>query len=405
LAQQLTQAQIAKMQAAQQAANDTFMQLSYEQPILANAQNGTNYAPGGNPLNFDVPIVPGAFLTRLTIRHRLTVNYTPAGSGAYENLTAAGEYAVFQNVEVRFGNRQIEVHPYVAKVLAQLAGYNRTDTNRPLGNVNNDIQAMLYTNPTVNSGDNEWTFDVDIPLTLLHPMSVNGILPISGSGTRVQVSLQPTASFVGKDPLLNVIDTNGSVTVSGTVEVIAWYRDWQSMTTRQALAPSLAGLSTVQVIKPQSINPLSAGTPNFKRITNPYPFVKLIHIVIDGQQSGKFVSDASNIQLYEIDKAENTSSAFIKYDATNGGMQNYYKRVRELYGQDLDSGVIVFDATAMNTANPSNRNGRAFLDLTPNGYPAARVGFQVGQVGTGTYGTPRVETWGVIINPMGIQAV
>ena len=403
MAQQLTQAQIAKMREAQKQANDAFMQLSYETPILANAQNGTSYTVGGNPLNFDIPIVPGAFLVGLTIRHDLTVNYTAAATSPYVNLTAAGETAAFQNVEVRFGNKQIEVHPYVAKVLARLAGYNRADTNTPVGAQNADVQSMLYTSPTTAAGNNEWKFDVDIPLTLLHPMSVNGILPISGSGTRVQVSLQPTAAFVGQDPLLNAIDTNGTVTVSGTVTLIAWYRDWQSMATRTSLAPSLAGLSTVQVIKPQSINNLTSGSTNFQRITNPYPFVKLVSIVIDGQQSGKFVSNASNIQNYEIDKAENTSSVFVKYDATNGGIQNYYKGVRGTYAQDLDSGVLVFDATAKNTANPSNRNGRAYLNLTPQGYPAARLGFQVGAVGNKC--TPRVETWGVIINPMGIQAV
>lgn len=393
----------AKAKQQQQQQNDMFMQLSYETPILADAQNGNTYQVGGNPLNFNVPIVPGAYLTRLTIRQTLTVNYTPAADSPEATLTAAGELASFQNVVVQFGNKQIEVHPYVAKVLADLAGYNRNETNMPVGLSNPDIQSMLYTSPVLNTGNNTWQYDVDIPLTLLHPMSVNGILPISGTGTRVQISLQPTASFVGSDPLQNVIDTNGTVTVTGTVQVVAWYRDWQSMATRTSLSPNLTGMSTVQVIKPQSISPLTAGTPNYMRLTNPYPFVKIINLVIDGQQSSKFVSSASNIELYEIDKAENTSSAFVKYDSTNGGIQNLYKEYRRRYGRDFDSGVVFFDSTSQNTANASNQNGRAYLNLTPNGYPAARQGFQVGQVGTVC--TPRVETWGVIINPLGIQAV
>lgn len=404
-----TTAQNAKQQAAikaQQQANRDFMELGIEIPIYANAQNGTNYVVGGNPMNFDVPIIPGAYVHKLTIRHNLDVNYTPAGTSPEANLTAAGETAAFSNVEVRFGNKQAEIHPYIARQLAKMAGSLAAPTGMEFGTQNADIQSQLYTSPTLASGANTWQYDVDIPLNLLHPMSVNGILPISGSGTRVQISLTPTAAFAvdGADPLQNCIDTNGTVAVSGTVQVIAWYRDWQSFATRNQLAPSLAGMSTVQVIKPQSIQPLTSGTMNFKRLTNPYPFVKFVSLVIDGLQSSKF-SSASNIQAFEIDKAENTSSVFVKYDNTNGGMANYYKQIRQRYKQDFDEGVLCFDASTTNVANPSNLNGRAFLNLTPKGYPAARLGYTVGQVGTGSNGTPRVETWAVIINPMGIQAV
>lgn len=385
--------------------NGDFMNLTYEQAVKADAQNGNQYSIGGQQINYDVPIIPGAWLTKLTARLNLNVNYTPNATTPNASLTAAGIYAVLQNIEVRFGNKQIEVHPYIMKTLAEIRGYNRTNTNNTLGQQNSDIQALLATSPTLNSGDNTWKIDIDIPLNILHPMSVNGLLPISGTGTRVQVFLTPASQFVGKDPLYNVVDSNGTFSVSGTVDCIAWYRDWQSTTTRNPLGPDLTQLSTVQIIKPQQLNPMTAGTPMFKRITNPYPFVKLISVVIDGQQSGKFVSDANNIQLYEVDKAENTSSLFYKYDATNGGIQNYYKRVREQYGQDFDSGVLFFDATGSNTANASNQDGGAYLDLTASGYPAARLGFQLGAVSSANQITPRVETWGVILNPLGIQAV
>lgn len=387
---------------AQAQMNSDFMRYSYLQAVKSDAQNGNQYSIGGNTLNYDIPIISAAWLQKLTIRIALTMTYTPNATSPYINLTAAGIYALFQNIRVSFGNDQVNVHPYIAKVLAQLTGYNRTASNTTLGNSNTDIQAMLATSPTVNSGANTWNIDIDLPLNLLHPMSVQGLLPIGGTGTRVQVFLQPTASAVGKDPLLNVVDTNGTVSFSGTADVYAWYRDFHSVATLQPLQPNIAGLSTVQVIKPSAINPLTAGSSVFKRITNPYPFIRLISLVIDGQQSGKFVSNASNITNYEIDQAENTSSVFYKYDVTNGGLANYYKQTREKYGQDFDSGVLIFDSTGTNTANASNQDGSSYLNLTSNGYPAARLGFQVGMVGN--LCTPRVETWGVILNPMGIQA-
>lgn len=401
-----TQQQIDAALAAQAQQNLAFMRYSYESFVEANAQNGTAYAIGGPSLNFDVPITPGAYLTRLIIRPHLTVTYTPDATPTF-NMTAAGLFALFSNMTLTFGNKQMELPPYIADVLNKMTGYNRQGSNGSFGDSNPDIQGMLAKNFTLSAGANDVLFDIDLPLNMLHPLSVNGILPISGTGTRVQLRLDPAINWIGKDPLQNVCDTNGTIAVTGNVEVICVYRDWQSTATRQQLIPNLGGLSTVQVIKPQNISPLTAGTMNFRRITNPYPFLKLINIVIDGQQSGKFVSSASNIVGYEVDKAENTSSAFYRYDPTNGSMSNYYKAVREVYGQDFDSGLLFFDAIGRNTANSSNQDGAAYLDLTANNYPAARQGFQVNTVGNpaATQITPRVETWGIILNPVGIQAV
>lgn len=178
------------------------------------------------------------------------------------------------------------------------------------------------------------------------------------------------------------------------------------MYTRQGIAPNLAGVPTVQVIQPQQINPLTAGTMIYQRINNPYEFARLQFLVIDGQSAGTFCS-ASNIQAFEVDRAENNSSVLRKYDSTNGGMANYYKDVRQVLEQDMDDGYLFFDAMLQNTDNPSNRNGDAYLNLTggmgnvPQGFPAARYGVQVGTVGTVC--TPRVIVYGTIINRAGIQ--
>jgi hypothetical protein len=139
-------------------------------------------------------------------------------------------------------------------------------------------------------------------------------------------------------------------------------------------------------------------------LSNPYPLVRYAIILIDGQSSSTFCS-ATNINGYELDQAENTNSAFFRYDQTTGGMSRYYSQVRRTFGQDMPEGVLVFDAPTMNQGNPSNMGGNNFLNLTSAGYPAARWGVNVGTVATGNGITPRAVMYATIINPSGISLV
>lgn len=389
----------AAQRAAQQAAqNAAFMGLSYERPEAAFAQNGTVYK-SGQALNFDAPVIPGGYLTRLVLTVALNVNYTANGTAPYANLTAAGIWAALQQINVKFGETQITVHPYFEYIFSLMRGFNRPDTTRVVGNQVADIQNLLYTSPTINAGDNAWTFDIEVPLNSVHPASVNGLLPIGQTGTKVQIQAVPTTEFVGTDPLSSVIDTNGTVVVTGNVTVSCMVRDFHSMATLRQVGPDLSGLATVQTIKPQEINPLTAGSYQFKTITNPYPLVRFAALVIDGQSSGTFCA-ASNINGFELDQAENTNSAFFRYDDTTGGIKRYYSEIRRRFGQDMPEGALVFDAPTQNVANPSGLGGNAFLDLTSAGYPAARYGVKVNAVGAVC--TPRVVMYASILNPQGI---
>jgi hypothetical protein len=398
----LTPAQQAaqKKLAEQKAMNTAFMRYSYEQPIPANAQNGNAY---GQTLNFDVPIVAGAFLSRLRVKQTLSVDYTEAATSPTATLNACGQEGAHKEISVTFGNKQITVHPYfVSKVFNRARGRQNLNFGQVLAHESSSVQGQLYSSPTLNAGSNTWTTYYDLPMTLIHPLSVYGLLPISGSGTRVQVQMVPVAQFVGPDPLENVVNTNGTITVTGTITVVAYYRDNVSMSMINNVQPDLTGLPTAQIIKPQEINPLTGGSMVFKRLSNPYPFVKLASVVIDGNSSATFCS-ATNITGYEIDKAENSSSAFVRYDQTTGGMVNYFADVRERYLQDFDDGVIVWDAPSQNTPDSTLQEGDAYLNLTQNGYPAARLGFQVGDVSTANNITPRVVTYGIILNSQGIK--
>jgi hypothetical protein len=185
------------------------------------------------------------------------------------------------------------------------------------------------------------------------------------------------------------------------VKVVVYYRDYKSFVTPAALNADLTGLPTAQMIRLREMNPLTQGTPNYLAITNPYAFVKTIHLVIDGKQSDKFAT-AANIEAFRIDGAENTSSTLRAYDQSTGGMVNYYSRHRELYGSDADEGVLLFDGNAENSTDTNDQEGEMWLNVAGSGYPAARVGVQVTSVDSTKGVVPRVVSFGVIINTVGI---
>lgn len=396
-------ASAAQKAAQQQQQNNQFMGLSYEQPFAALAQNGNSYVPG-QALNFDAPVIPGGYLCRLVLSVNLTVTNTP-GTGSIA-LNAGGIWNVINQVNVKFGETQISVHPYAEYVFSLMRGFNRADTTRVLGNQVSNIQSQIYSSPSVASGAQTWKFDIEIPLNSVHPASVNGILPLGQTGTKAQIQVIPASSFTGADPLQNVVALTGNaaVSVTGTVTATAIVRDYKSFASVSPVEPSLNGLATVQTIKPQEINPLTAGSYNFRTLSNPYPLVRYAIILIDGQSSSTFCA-ATNINGYELDQAENTNSAFFRYDQTTGGMSRYYSQVRRTFGQDMPEGVLVFDAPTMNQGNPSNMGGNNFLNLTSAGYPAARWGVNVGAVSQANGITPRAVMYATIINPSGISLV
>lgn len=394
-------AQRAQLQAA---ANNQFMNFSYEQPFSALPQNGTAYVPG-QTLNYDCPVIPGGYLTRLMISVNLTVTNTP-GTGTIA-LNAGGIWNVINNIIVKFGETQITVHPYAEYVFSLMRGYGRVNggLGQTLNNQVANIQSQLYSAPSVASGTQTWKFDIEVPLNSVHPGSVNGILPLGQTGTKAQVQIVPPSSFTGSDPLNNVVTLTGNATasVSGNVNVSCVVRDYHSFASTQPVEPSLNGLATVQTINPAQINPLTQGTMNFKTLSNPYPLVRYCIIAIDGNSSSTF-SAATNFAGYELDQADNTNTAFFRYDSTTGGMARYYAETRRRFGQDMPEGVLVFDAPSM-SANPSNLGGNNFLNLTSSGYPAARWGINLNSTSTSNGITPRAVMFAQVINPNGISLV
>jgi hypothetical protein len=409
--------------AQQQVNNAQFMEVTFNQPIPMLVQGSANYVPG-NVVSFKIPSMPGAYADKITIGYNLNVQYTAATAAPVIALNAAAPWSVISNVNIKLGNPQIFAPPYVLRQFEKMRGYRRTDLNQPIGNINADVQALLYTAPTVNVGANNWIGQIDVSLNALHRQTPYGMLPCV-EGTPITVDLQLPAPFAGPDPLNNVLTTNGVVVATGTISINIWYRDQHTLIgpvpqldvngqplldgSGKALlstpALDLSALPTVQIIKINEINPLTAGNLMFQKIEQPYQVPKVVNIIVDGQQSNKFVSNVTNVQEYDLLYGATPSASLFKFNASTGGMNNYYLENRRLYDQDFDSGVYVLDTASLNQQDVDSQGGTSYLDLRSGKYPAASFAYQVGAVSTANQITPRVSSWAMIINEKGITNV
>jgi hypothetical protein len=400
--QQVTADQLAMMKAH---TNSEFMKYSRPSEIRMNSENGKSFVEG-RTLSWSSPIIAGAYATEILLEVRVKIDYT-AGTLGTVGFTPSYPFSLMKKYDLTFGNKLQSSVPFVHKIrdLMDSSGQNLKD--QASGYVNAQIEQMIRKVPnTLVEGENEIVFQVNIPLNLEHPMSVNSIVPVFGSGTRLQLGVQ-LPQVVGKDPLENVVytsdDFNGTITTTGEINASMVYRDYHSMTTTQAVQPDISGIHTVQLVELPSITGLTPNVFNTASIRNPYSFTSLFSIVIDGKQSDKF-SNVDNITGYGLDKQENNTDFFFRY-GEDLGMDTYYRKFRANYKNDLDSGCFGWQASTENQADPANKMGSAYLNLSGSGYTASRLNFKVASVGDNTGIASRVLTWGILINEQPIQSV
>ncbi len=409
MAKQPEQPSLAQLQADQDLVNSQFMGMTTEHHSLAIAEGNNDYKQAYNML-FTAPTLSGAWVTRIAIKHKIKVDITKGSGDA--KLNAGAPYNFINMLNINFGSRVVTLYPYLTKVLAQMEGYNRIETGRSAGKTVAAIDEMLHKVPTtLQDGENEFTFISEYELNNLHPQSVEGILPIYGTGTRLSIGLQ-TANVFGSDPVDNVINLTGGATgevmAGSKIDVVLYYRNGQSKTVTSILQPNMSTPSTkgsIQAIQLPTITPLGSNVTQYANLRTPMPFYKLLSIVVDGRQSDKFAS-AGNIKEFVLETQEDSRNAHIEYTERNGGVAEYYRHIRSHYGFDFDEGVfIAHDGTTENAQNVSAKASNYPLNLTSGGFASTRIGYKVEQTTDANGITPRVINFGIALNTAGLGIV
>jgi hypothetical protein len=384
-------------------------------PPASGSGVNQNYATA-TQLSYNAPVANNGFLEGFIIRISMVVTFA-AGSSAVYASTKSGEMALIQNIVLNYQGTQWNISPYVLKDLARLQGiYEPTWPNTVLASANHQSTIDTYLSQgslPVSGSSQTVTLEFFCPLNLLHPQDIRGLLPIDGDSTTAQIVLQTATALLGNDPTQNVwyaVSGSGHVItiVSGTVQVIAAYRNGKTMSQKDAMPINFDGVGTVQFQKDVSLTGLANATTLRQKITKLEQHYFALLTVIDGQQATDYCTTA-NINYMDLGTDETGSNLFWAYGTgTNLDIREYFTDIRYLLNQDLSQGIIPLAmAPVYNEADPSNRNGSHIMNCDParNGWSAIHYGIQLATVTSPLSGvTPRVECHLVWVNPRGLVA-
>lgn len=400
--------------------NRQFMRQSLEKvayaPVTGGSGTTATYSTG-TTLYFDLPRVPG-YAKGILITYNLTV--TPAsGAGATYAVNKAAPFNIFQKIELDYNGPQIVTHPYFAcKVMDQLVGFERGAQNAIIAGQNNNAVAtqIVGSTPIVVGSGNTWQGKMYVRLNALGNDTVPGVLPLNGIGNTPQLRLTCVTNFIGQDPLLNpiapVAGTSHSATVTGNINVDVVYLDGTNMDVPTPLTLAWQQEPTIQYTWEAPLTPFNAGSTNqVKTIGSKLKHWYAVAVIIDANQANQFAA-LSNLTGFGLSPDTQGTQFFEAWNlANNISIFDYYdRRVRRVFGQDVDDGVIPWVAGPnRNIINSDNRNGIQWLNMQQGGYPAATHLYQVGSVsGQSTIdgfvaATPRVEMFLVSENPAGLK--
>jgi hypothetical protein len=414
-------AQAAAQAAAQQReANRQFMALSINKKVLAQQANGGALSQPfnpGQPLTFNIPTANNAYLTGYWIRLALTINLA-TGTGATYASNAAYPLSLIDSIVLNYGGVQHNYRPYMMKYYTQMRGALRQIQPRSVLVGQNDTYLQQYYNsisPTAPAaGANTVNISFFVPTNLIHPQDPRGILPVQNGETTAQITVNCQGSILGVDPTLNSIaiagGTGGALSsVTGTVSLIAQYKDGQAFGQLTALQPNLSGIETVQFMRDVPLNNLGAGQVFRNKVTYLAKIPWLFVTIIDGNQSNKFTA-TSNIQILECTADSTGNRPFWRYG------QNTNLDVREVFGdlsgamggllqQDMDEGFIPFVyGPIYEQADASILEGQAYLDTTmESGWTDFHYGVQLQNVGSVAGIAPRMEAHLIYLNSPLVQ--
>lgn len=285
---------------------------------------GSNFSISGTPQQMSMSSV-GAWLDEITMRHNYDPNAPGVGTG-----THADKGATFFTEDPTAGG------VFVPGATISNSGTAAVTTT---GRIRFRVRTVLQTNPN----------------------QTLGLIPIGDPINRPDLSAW-LEQLVGSNPERNLFVNGGSATaaLSANAPIKAVLRMWRVRYAPQG-TQFQAGTPRVGMARIQNFNAgqglTNAGNIEPVQLRNDALYQKAILLVINGAQT--IESD-----LFAIGADEGIDSSFIRYDATENTMQEYYSEVHKTYGRYLPTGAYVYNSAGRYLENPA-RDPRAML-LTPS---------------------------------------
>jgi len=308
-------------------------------------------------IDIEVDQFPG-WLHHIDLQVLLNLKVTVGAGGSKPRWSQFAPFNFFQSVAISLGGGPFQhVNPYFyyLREAVMRPGWKPDKTPYPYSYATNKAWNTPDLQSTVGSTvDNQLRFCIRIPLQVQHG-TVMGHIPMGNPKVKMKIRLTVAPEFYGADEWLNPI-VGGSL-VSAVVDpaktswVVPAYKYRTTPATRADMIDPKIGF--VLNIQTKDSDFVAAGSDTPIKFSDPFRYLRLWHIVIDG--TGSPNSEAVN--GFELDLTPGYEQFNFRGEE---GMMDYFNETHRRYRQNLPTGVFVFDLWA--GSDPANPNDTQSID-------------------------------------------
>lgn len=352
------------------------LQKNYSQP------NQPITAPG-QTIDIEIDSVPGwASAIDLSVNLNLQMAYTTAPS-----WSQFAPWNFFSEVQLSLGGGPFQrVSPYLY-YLREIMGHDGWMPNFTMI-TNPAAAAATYVMPTIAAGALQTTFMIRVPLQAMYGTTI-GLIPLGSASTKAKLRLTVAPSLYGTDQWLNPLygGTGVVTSINASGSNISPNITYYTTPATSITLPNPT-IGSVLNMQQRSTAFVGAGALTPIKFPDPFKYLRLYHIVIDGTGS----PNSSAVTNFEMD----LTPGYPQYNYnTPSSMAEYYYQVRRLYNTDLPPGVFIFDF--FGGSDPRNPNGTQIPDAST--WQTMQTQLQVA-AGTSVASPAKIITFAEALSPV-----
>jgi len=313
---------------------------------------------GGQTLDIELDSVPG-WASHIDVMCLIDLAITVGAGGAAPSISPFAPFNLFSDCQVSLGGgpfQRVNPYFYFLREMATHRGYAGGSLLSPAYAAGAVYNMPAIVAPAAATTDNIWRFPIRIPLQVA-PGNIMGHLPMGTAAVKAKLRLTLTSAIYGTDQYLSPLYGGVGVTAAIGSSVQSWVQPNITFLTTPALKadigqPTIGYLLNVQE-KATQFTAAGALTPI--HIPDPYKYMRLWHIVIDGTGA----PNSAGVTNFELD----LTPGYPQYNfAGPGPMMDYFNKTRRRIETDLPVGVFVHDLFA--GSDPYNPNDSQIIDGT-----------------------------------------
>ena len=292
----------------------------------------------GQVLDIELDSLSG-YMDTLDLDCKLDVAITTGVDAVAPTLSQFAPYNIFSKIEISIGGGAfISVSPYFFYLREMLThrGWTPDTSLKTMSYAATTHYSMpAVSAPSSATTNNVWRFPIHIPLQAI-PKQAWGHIPLGTSAVKCKIRLTVTNVLYGTDQYVSPLFGGENITSvaigSSVASYVAPNIDYK-MPRKAGIRPNISWLMNVQE---RAFSFVGAGSNNPLKFPDPYQYVRLWMIVIDGTGA----PNTLGVTNLELDPMPGFARRMFNSPSS---LAKYFQDLKRLYHTDLPTGVFCFD--------------------------------------------------------------